>query len=969
MRPTVLLTCVFFASLCFGAINDVPQTPTQALKQFQIEPGLRLSLAASEPATASPVAVTWDERGKMFVAENRSYPHFGKTPPPKDGVIALLEDRDGDGQYETRTVFADGFTFPNGLTCWRGGIFVTCAPDIFYLKDTDGDGRADVRRIVLTGFGTNSTEQLRVSHPTLGLDGWIYLTSGLVGGEVTSPMKPGLAPVKFARNDSRFHPDSLDFEPLPGVGQFGLAFDAAGRRFNCANRSPATHIVLAPRYLARNPHLNFSETVQDAAVTGAASRVYPLSADSTTAGFIPSLINDLHAGTFTSACGLSIFTGHALTPAHVGNAFICEPAQNLVQRQILTAAGGTFTARIATAGREFLATTDTWFRPVFTATGPDGALYICDMYRRNIDHPQYLPEAARPLLDFNSGKDKGRIWRVVRTSHPELKPRDLSKFTQEELVKLLGSNNGHERDAAHRLLHEMLQPAGMAALNAAVTQGANEHARLRALHLLAARGLLGLDLLATALTDKHPLVRETALALAEPHLAKESGLAGKVAALSGDADPRVRFQCALALGAGNAKEQLRPLAEIGLRGAEDRWTRAAVLSAIGTHSSLFFDAAISMTSRSSHAPLFRDLGKIIGTSQPTNEVLRVMERMNTRAAMDQQVAFAFISGLAEGLRQNDSVKGARLNDWLPATTPARTGLSRQFDAAAKLAGRTDGDVSARIESIGFLSHADMNFAGPVLLALVVAAEPNEIQIAAIRAMSQFRNGPMLGTLLMRERWRSYPPAVRETVLAVSIEQPAARPALINALESGLLPSSVITPARRTQLQNDNRPEVGLRAKKIFAELAGGDRMKTFESHKDALLLKADAAKGAAVFERACASCHTHSGRGFSFGPDLTGMRNQPAETLLLHIIVPNHEVLPNYTHYEVELKDTRNLSGIIVAETPVAITLKMALGQQETIRRASIAQLNASALSPMPDQLEATMTRQELADLISFLKK
>lgn len=969
MRFLIPLACAFFANVGHSATQDSPLNPPQALKQFQIEPGLRLSLAAAEPATASPVAVAWDEVGRMFVAENRSYPHFGKNPPPKDGVIALLEDRDGDGQYETRTVFADGFTFPNGLQPWRGGIFVTCAPDIFYLKDTDGDGRADVRRIVLTGFSTNNTEQLRVSHPTLGLDGWIYLTSGLVGGEIISPLKPGLSPVKFNRNDSRFHPDSLAFEPLPGVGQFGLAFDAAGRRFICSNRNPATHIVLNAHQLARNPHLSFSETVHDAAVSGAASRVYPVSADSTTAGFIPSLINDLHAGTFTSACGLSIFTGHALTPAHIGNAFICEPAQNLVQRQIFSPAGGTFTARIATPGREFLATADTWFRPVFSATGPDGALYICDMYRRNIDHPQYLPEFARPLLDFNLGKDKGRIWRVARPVKADLKRRELSKFTQEELAKSLGSPNGHERDTAHRLLHETLKPAGAEALRTAATQGANEHARLRALHLLAAHGLLESESLASALTDSHPLVREIALALAEPQIAKEPTLAGKVAALSKDADPRVRFQCALTLGAGDGRTHLRALAEIGLRGAEDRWTRAAVLAAIGTNAVPFLDAALASTIRPTHAPLFRDLGKIIGSSQPTHEVLRVMERVHAQAKLDKPVAFAFVSGLAEGFRQNDSIKGDRLNDWLPTPSAARTFANRLFDDAGRLAWRKEADVPARVESIGFLSHANRGFAGPILLPLVAADEPSEIQIAAIRAIGQLRDGSLLSGLLAQERWRRYPPAVREAVLAVSIEQLVARPTLITAIESGLVPPSAISPARRNLLQNDKREEVGLRAQLLFAALIGGDRMKAFDSHKESLLLKADAAKGAAVFERACASCHTHNGKGFSFGPDLTSIRNQPAETLLLHIIVPNHEMLPSYTQYEVETKDSRSFSGIILAETPVAVTLKMALGLQETIRRSAILSMTASSLSPMPDGLEASMTRQELADLISFLKK
>ncbi|MBI3876567.1 MAG: dehydrogenase, partial [Verrucomicrobia bacterium] len=224
-----------------------PLTPEQSLKHFQVEPGLRVELVAAEPLVASPCAIAFDERGRLFVAENRGYPvgpGEGKTP---SGIIALLEDTNGDGIYDKRTEFATGLSFPNGLMCWKGGVFVTCAPDIFYLKDTKGDGVADVKKLVLTGFSTNSTTQLRTSHPTLGLDGWIYVTAGLVGGKVSSPLNPAHAPLEYARGDLRFKPDASDFESVPGVGQFGLAMDGLGRKFVCSNRNPMQHVVMWPR--------------------------------------------------------------------------------------------------------------------------------------------------------------------------------------------------------------------------------------------------------------------------------------------------------------------------------------------------------------------------------------------------------------------------------------------------------------------------------------------------------------------------------------------------------------------------------------------------------------------------------------------------------------------------------------------------------------------------------------------------
>src|SRR5437867_5976158 len=176
MKRTIVVLGFCFGLMALAhAASDGSLTPDEALAAFHLEPGLRIDLVAAEPLVVDPVAMAFDERGRLIVVENRGYPTGPGPGKPPAGIIAILEDTDGDGRFDKRTVFADGLTFPNGIMPWKGGVFVTCAPDLLYLKDTDGDGRADIRRVVFTGFATNGSTQLYVNDPTLGLDNWVYL--------------------------------------------------------------------------------------------------------------------------------------------------------------------------------------------------------------------------------------------------------------------------------------------------------------------------------------------------------------------------------------------------------------------------------------------------------------------------------------------------------------------------------------------------------------------------------------------------------------------------------------------------------------------------------------------------------------------------------------------------------------------------------------------------------------------------
>lgn len=954
-----------------GAERVKSPSPAESLQAFRVAPGLRVELVAAEPEVVDPVAIAFDELRRLYVVENRGYPDpmDGKSAPPI-GRVALLEDRDGDGRYETRREFATGLSYPNGVLPWRGGVFVTCAPDIFYLKDTDGDGVADVRRVVLTGFNTTRTAQIRVSHPTLGLDGKVYVTSGLNGGKVTSPEHPGRAPVSFTVADGRFDPETLEFETLGGRGQFGLSFDAYGRRFISSNRHPVMQVVLEPSWLRRNPHLAFAESVQNVSKVEAEAVVWPVSRARVTADFIPSLMSKPHTGTYTSASGVLIFGGSALGEGFDGNAFICESAQNLVQRQVMRSEGATFRAEPAVRGSEFLASTDSWFRPVSLANGPDGALYVVDMCRREIDHPAYVPEESRGKLDFASGGDLGRIYRVVA---PAARPSAPAELSTAGLVRALESPESWWRELARRLLIERSAVDAVEAIERVAAESRRPEARVQALWALQGLGRLRPEVIEAASRDAFAGVREQAVVLAGRRLAAESRSGPLLVRAASDPDARVRFCAALELGSWSDGRAVAPLANIVLRDGADRWARAAVFSGVGGRVEDFRAAVASGRSVASAAtvgPVMEELGRLVGASSPLPAAGAWLAEA-CAAARGEVWRIPAVLGLAEGLRGRSEFKGKAGAGPLAAAAEAGPGaavLERFLGETAATAADAAAPVGLRSAAIGLLGHAPFERGLGAVGPLLDPRQAPELQLQVVRALE--RSGDARGAEMLADagRWSSYTPQVREAAVGALVSKPAMAKVLFAAIERGTIRPADISSTRRSQLMKHANADVKAAATRLFQSLEGGDRMAVYRDHKALLTGDADPVRGAPVFARACSACHAFRGAGGKVGPDLTGMRNQPADALLLHILVPNYEVMPAYQAITVTTQDGRAISGCVTAETDSSLTLRTASGSEETILRGAVAATAAAGISLMPDGLEQTMTRQELADLIAHLK-
>jgi putative membrane-bound dehydrogenase-like protein len=935
-------------------------SPADSAKTFQVADGLRVELVAAEPLTASPCAMAFDERGRLFVAENRGYPN---TSEPPQGVVAMLEDTDGDGRMDRRTVFADGLTYPNGVMPWKGGLIVTCAPDVFFLKDNDGDGRADEKRVLLTGFESTKSTQLRVNCPTLGPDGWIYFAAGLSGGEITSPDHPERPPVKMT-GDCRWNPETGEIENVDGRGQYALSFDDFGRRFICMNRIQVQHVVLSSSWLKRNPKLTFSETVQNCPElvpnafmrsTAGAARLYPISSNITTA--------DSHAGTFTAACGVNVWRGGALPELYKHAVFSCDPTGNLVHVDKLVPRGASFSVEPLLDHREFLASKDDWFRPVFTTSGPDGALYICDMYRRIIEHPDYLPEEVRKRTDFEGGKTMGRIWRVTRTGarwEPDKFPRVRlgTSAWMDDAVAIVAHENGWAQRMGFRLLAERRDKAAPKALKSALAEAKSPASYAALCDLLAIHGALDAKTRAAEAKHKDAGVRERALMTAVTTPDDKVRRPAIALSLVTDTDARVRFSAALVLGDNPKAEATKALGEIVAKDTEDRWLRAAVLSGIAGREQDFLVAFLNRIE--DVGPGAQELLRGVGRGFKDLDALKLaLGAADGAKGLGHELCGPAIASLLLSFSEGT---GRRLT-----ASATEQWLEPVLAQAAKNAADPGRAAAQREVYVNLLGRMDWSVASEALLKLSASEGDESLRAVAIRALCSFGQPGTAKVLLPPGEWPKYTPSQRETIISALLAPGTHLAGMLDAIDAGALPANAISNIRRGFFQKSKDAAIRDRAAKIFAA-TGGDRLKAFEDAKAVLALTANPPHGREIFRTVCANCHRLDQEGHAVGPDLFDMRRQTKENILFHIIVPDAEVAPAFTPYVVETKDGRVFSGILASETATSVTLRGPLAQETSVLRSEIKKLEAAPGSLMPSGVEATISKQDLADLLGYLR-
>jgi putative membrane-bound dehydrogenase-like protein len=957
----VLVLLVIPGAATAGGRASAPLSPREELATFRLaDPGLTVDLVAAEPDVVSPVAIAWDEDGRLFVAEMTDYP-----TGPASGRVRLLEDRDGDGRFDRVTMFAEGLAFPTGVLPWGGGVLVTAAPDVLFFQDRDGDGRADHRRTVLTGFGQGN-QQLRVNGLTWGLDNWVYGANGRSDGEVRRPDEPAGKAVSIRRRDFRFRPSTGEVEPVAGFSQFGLPRDDWGHRFPSWNTIPIRHVVIEERALSRNPYLAQSSSVASILDPSDRGRVYPISPAQAT-------FNRESTAHFNASCGPTIYRADALGGSYRGNAFVCESLTNLVHRRVLEPAGPTFLARRVEQGREFLVSSDPCFRPVNLATGPDGALYVVDFYREMVEHPQFVPGELREAVDFRRWNDRGRIWRVVpEAGLPEGRSRAprLGKARSSELVALLGHPNGWWRDTAQRLLVERQDRSSIAALTSQVLTSESPLARLHALWTLEGLNALGEATLARALHDTHPGARASAAELA----ARRPGLTGDLLPLADDPEIRVRVRAAIALGDVDDERAGMALARIAARDVGDEWARLAVLSGLHDKAWPFLQALLAADPGWLEAPtaaqgtLLAQTGAILGARHQTDELRGLAARLAPGPGGQAEGGrIALLAGLADGMARAGEPLRSLLANPPPGWRGAMDGIAALLDRARDVAGSRRASPERRALALTVLARCRPDAAADRIVDLLAPTEPDAVRSAAARAIADVGSRDLAAKVL--GRWGGLATDTRREVLAAMLSSTALTSQFVDALEDDTIAATELEPAVRDALRVTPDKALRERAAVILARSAAPDRRDVVRSFQPALSLPADARRGAELFAKHCQTCHQRHGQGRPVGPDLSGVAGRPPATLLKDILDPNGDVSPDFVNFLVVTRRGQVLSGLLVEETGASLKLRRAEGAEETVLRSEVEVLRSSSRSLMPEGLEQALGVQGVADVIAFLKQ
>jgi len=976
---------------CFGAGRQLTgvytptqtpaQPPSEAQKKFTVPPGFEVRLFAAEPDVINPVAMTWDERGRLWVVELYEYPLGApKGQKPRDRV-KILEDTDGDGRADKVTVFVDGLNLATGIQIGNNGVYVGQAPDLLFFQDTDGDDVADKRTVVKTGFGLDDRHEL-LNGFTWGPDGWLYMTEGVfTHSKVKDPDNPDDPAITVDAAVARYHPRTKKFEVFADgtSNPWGVDFDRTGNAFVSAcvidhffHMAPGGHYVRQGGSPA-NPYAYY---------------------------LLPSIVDHKH---FRAAfAGVNIYQGSQYPAEWLGTAFMGNIHQSAINHDKLTPKGSSFAS---TADKDFLTSADGWFRPVSTQTGPDGALWIMDWYDK---YPCYQNANADPE---GVDREHGRIWRVVFTGGktdvgvpPRPAGMDLGRLSSVELVDVLANPNVWQRRTAQRLLTERRDPSSKTPLLKLLTNGKTVEGRLGALWSLHGAELLDDGILDKYADDKEAAIRTWVARLTGERQDGTKKALARLAALAGDDDPYVRTAVATATRqfvSGNLTVDTAPSTKTAQ--ADVFPIMRELLQNPSTTNDQLYDHIVWMSVEPKIAqdpkPLFAILAdKKTPLSSASSTLLRRSMRriVDTKDGEKLNAAVAFLATLEE---KNPPLVSAALDGLIDAqkgkptvpemaTGPILAKLSNSktpgVPEKAQRLGALWGDATAakaalarindpaasddeRLRGIQTARELKEESSREALLKVVNAEAKETLVNESIRALGEV-GGDDVGDALLA-RWARLSPTSRRLAAEVLVSRKPWAKALLTAVENKQVAPSDISATALRALSQNNDASIRQRAAKSIGRFRAtdADKLKLIAEKKKIVLAgAADFEAGHAVALKTCLVCHKLHGEGADVGPDLTGVGRSTLDALLANVIDPNQVVGKGYENTEIETKDGRTVNGRIVEDTDTRLRLLAAGPKEEIVAKSDIAAMKTSELSLMPEGLEQ-MPDTDFRNLIWYI--
>ncbi len=976
-----------------------PTAPEESADKITVHPDFSIQLVAAEPLIEKPIAQDWDAQGRLWVAETPEYPagrRGGKAGAeiieqrPTRDRISYLEDTNGDGLMDKKTVFADGLELITGFVFHRDGVIVAQAPDIFWLRDTDGDGKADKKELLYTGFGTRDTHAV-MSNLRWGMDGWVYMTIGYSGGQV----KSADGKKDFGNVGSgvlRFRPDGSDLEQFcsKNGNTWGLDFRWDGELFfSQANGNHINHVVIPERILAAGKsgsatsHKNIEDHKKTLPIRSYDKQAY---------------VQIDHVGGFTAASGAALYHGGAWPENWDGAFFVSEPTVNLVHHDVLKADGVTF---VASKDREaeFIAGVDLWFRPVDQRVGPDGAMYLLDFYNQAVVHndtrgPVHGPAnaAVRPDRDHHFG----RIWRVQHKQAKPLPMPNLAQASPVELAAALEHPNNWVRMTAHRLLEERQAHDAAPALEQLLISQKPASARVHALWVLAKLGRVNDEKLSDIAESPEPaLVRNAMQIAAEKYTSGRFPPFMRVAIinwLKKETDPRSRLAALVALESMPFDKKITEAIVEAYPKLADSWSQAAAHAVSTKKPADFIESAIYATNivsgleplvtfAAGHIASKSDLGQMV------TAFIHVCLGPDSSGGLKEIVLDKFVremkpedappwSPILENFIQKSLVDA---NPRLPAAalplivrwdkegvfSGQTRGLMTHLAEVALNEGMPDAERLLAVNSLLALHHKN-----PEILSMMV-----QIFISTKNEALQRHLGDRLGeipdaALKLVDAYPTLKTNLQEAIFTQLLKRPESTQYFLDAIVTGKIDLSTFTPLQVSRLVNHSNKRVAERAQKVVDQIRGPQSRE-----KDEIITKlmpvleerANFHVGRDLFQYQCAVCHRFNGEGQDVGPDLTGMGAHSALELLAHIVDPNRVVEPNFSTVSIETKDGESHDGIVSRENANSVVLRNASGDVE-IKKSDIKTRKATGRSLMPEGFEG-LGAGAIRDLIFFIRE